>query len=110
MKRDIHSKFKFAASQSAKGQELIAKYNLTKEQYKTVVLIQPKGNILMKSTASLHILHQISFPYNYLYYLIVFPEILRDLVYNFISKYRYSLFGKNDSCRLPSEEEKLRFL
>ncbi|MBL8809723.1 MAG: DUF393 domain-containing protein [Planctomycetaceae bacterium] len=41
-------------------------------------------------------------------WLIPFP--LRDLGYRFIAKIRYRLFGKHESCRIPTADERSRFL
>ena len=38
------------------------------------------------------------------------PTFLADLVYDFIAANRYSLFGKKDVCRLPTPEERQKFL
>jgi predicted DCC family thiol-disulfide oxidoreductase YuxK len=38
------------------------------------------------------------------------PKSLRDVVYNLVARYRYRLFGQKSSCRIPSPEERLRFL
>ena len=41
-------------------------------------------------------------------YLVPWP--VRDLVYDVCARYRYRLFGKYDSCRLPSPATRARFL
>ncbi|MDA0296862.1 MAG: DCC1-like thiol-disulfide oxidoreductase family protein [Planctomycetota bacterium] len=38
------------------------------------------------------------------------PRSLRNIVYRFIAKRRYGWFGTADACRLPSEDDKARFL
>ena len=38
------------------------------------------------------------------------PATVRDPVYDFISRVRYHLFGKREACRLPTPEERSRFL
>jgi predicted DCC family thiol-disulfide oxidoreductase YuxK len=38
-----------------------------------------------------------------------FPKKVTDAVYDLVVKYRYSFFGKAESCRLPTEKEKQRF-
>ena len=38
------------------------------------------------------------------------PGPLRDLGYRFISKARYAIWGKKESCRMPTAEERGRFL
>jgi len=38
------------------------------------------------------------------------PKNIRDFLYRLVAKYRYRIFGKYESCRIPDEEEKDRFL
>lgn len=38
------------------------------------------------------------------------PLPLRDLGYRVVASNRYRLFGKKETCRLPTEEERARFL
>ena len=38
------------------------------------------------------------------------PRFIRDAVYDWIARNRYGWFGKRDSCRLPSPEERAVFL
>ena len=40
----------------------------------------------------------------------IFPRVLRDSVYRSISKNRYRLFGKYDSCLLPNATFQDRFI
>lgn len=40
----------------------------------------------------------------------VFPAFLRDFIYDWIAKRRYSFFGKKETCRLPTAAEKEFFL
>jgi predicted DCC family thiol-disulfide oxidoreductase YuxK len=37
------------------------------------------------------------------------PKLARDRIYDFIATNRYRWFGKKDSCRLPTPEERTRF-
>ena len=38
------------------------------------------------------------------------PSFLADLVYRLIAKLRYKVWGKLDSCRIPTPDERARFL
>ena len=38
------------------------------------------------------------------------PAPLRDLGYRLIAKFRYAIWGKKESCRMPTPEERGRFL
>ena len=40
----------------------------------------------------------------------IVPPFLRDAVYRLIAKTRYSLFGRQSTCRVPTAEERPRFL
>ena len=41
---------------------------------------------------------------------LIIPRIISDYLYDLISKNRYSIMGKRDSCRIPSIEEDEYFL
>ena len=38
------------------------------------------------------------------------PRFLRTPVYQLIARNRYRIFGRRDACRVPTEEERARFL
>ncbi|MBC2607416.1 DCC1-like thiol-disulfide oxidoreductase family protein [Pelagicoccus albus] len=44
------------------------------------------------------------------YPLKVIPAEWRDVAYDWFAKRRYRFFGKMDSCRMPTPEERARFL
>jgi len=66
--------------------------------------------IYMESDATLRILERLGGTWSFLAYFRIIPKNIRDFVYRIVAKYRYSIFGKYDSCRIPGEEEKDRFL
>lgn len=41
---------------------------------------------------------------------LIIPRPVRDAIYNWIGRNRYRWFGKRDSCRLPTPEERTMFL
>ena len=107
--RDKDDIFKFAALQSEAGQKLLNKFNMKTEDFDTFILID--GEICFtKSTAALKIARKLNFPVKILYYFIFIPKFLRDLIYSLIAKNRYRFFGKRDVCRIPSYEERKKFL
>ncbi len=64
-----------------------------------------------KSEAVLHVLSSLSPSWNIIAKtLSLVPLALRDRVYGIVARSRYSLFGKRDVCRLPTPEERSRFL
>jgi len=38
------------------------------------------------------------------------PKVIRDTVYCFVAKNRYKWFGRKETCRLPTQDERARFL
>ena len=75
----------------------------------SIVYIDELG-IYMESDATLRILERLGGMWSILAYFRFIPKNIRDLIYRIVAKYRYRLFGKYDSCRIPGEEEKARFL
>ena len=75
----------------------------------TIVLVEGAHGCT-HSTAGLRIVRHLRAPWNWLSALIVLPRPLRDLVYRFIARNRYSWFGRSETCRVPTPELRKRFL
>jgi len=108
-KRDKNDLFKFTALQSYRAKEFIDQINYDILSPDTFILIFD-GKFYKKSTAALKVCKELSGLIKILYLFIILPEFFRDFVYDLIAKNRYKLFGKRDSCRIPTEEEKSKFL
>ena len=108
IKFDKNYIFKFAASQSNAGKNIILQYSLADEG-QSVILIKD-GIIFYKSDAIIEIAKQINGWPRIFKYACLFPKFLRDGVYNIIAKNRYFLFGKKEKCMVPTEEDRNRFL
>jgi predicted DCC family thiol-disulfide oxidoreductase YuxK len=109
MDRDKDNIFKFAALQSESGQKLLQKFKLNSSEFDTFILVDD-DKYFTKSTAALMISKKLSSIIRLLYPLIILPELIRDFIYELIAKNRYKFFGKRDICRIPNENEKLKFL
>ena len=115
LERDKKDIYRFAAIQSVSGQAILNVIELRDTIiYKvklpqTLVLIDGK-NIYTKSTAALKVIKNLSGPIKLIYPFILLPKFLRDFFYNAIARFRYKLFGKRDTCRVPTKEEKKKFL
>ena len=53
---------------------------------------------------------RLGLPWNLLYVFKIIPKGIRYWFYDGIALNRYCLFGKYDTCMLPSEENEHRFL
>ena len=107
--RDKKDLFRFAALQSEKAKELTNEFNFDNSKQDTFILIDGE-NIYTKSTAAFKICKQLSGPIKFLFPFIIFPKYFRDFIYDLIAKNRYKFFGKRKSCRVPTMEDKLKFL
>ena len=63
-----------------------------------------------QSDAFLHICRRLGGIWSIFSLLKIIPRPIRNAIYRIIARNRYQLFGRNSTCRLPSEGEKSRFL
>ncbi|MCA8988289.1 MAG: DUF393 domain-containing protein [Planctomycetaceae bacterium] len=108
MKRDRQGHFLFSPLQG----EFAADHTTAedREQLKTVVLVLG-DRTYRRSAAVVRVLWQMGFPWSLCGTMLwLIPQPLRDLGYKMVSRSRYRLFGKKESCRLPTREERARFL
>jgi len=101
--------FRFAALQSERGKALASRFNINTLNLETFVLIVG-DKFYIKSTAALMVCKELNSLLKILYPFIILPALFRDFVYDVIAKNRYKLFGIKESCRIPVEEEKEKFL
>jgi predicted DCC family thiol-disulfide oxidoreductase YuxK len=107
--RDKQDRFRFAALQSLAAKPYISKYGLDPQRIDSVVLIE-NGTAYYRSDAALRCLKNMGGVWVLLYFLVIVPAFIRDPVYNWIAKNRYKWFGKKETCRLPEEPWKNKFL
>ena len=104
MKRDVDEHFLFAPLQGETAKEKALDSSL-----KTVILWN-QGELLKKSDAALMVLQQLGGIWWFARVFWIVPGFLRDLAYDLVAANRYRLFGKRETCRLPTPQEKARFL
>ena len=107
--RDRTAVFRFAALQSTAGQAALIRYGLSADYRDSMVLIVGE-RWYRYSSASLEILRWLGLPWALLWPLVLVPPPLRDLVYDFVASRRYRWFGKLEACRVPTAEERARFI
>ena len=106
--RDDKAKFMFASLQSDFGQQLLEKHNLNKTDFDSFILME-NNIIYKKSTAALRMFSGLGGLWKLSYGLFIFPEFIRNFVYDFVAKNRYRFFGKKDACMIPTPALKARF-
>lgn len=108
LKRDAHKHFKFASLQSEIGQDLLENFNVPLG-IDSLLLIENR-RYYTKSSAAFQVCRHLTGLWKLLYIGILIPKPIRDVVYNYIAKNRYTWFGKKQSCTLPTKEERKQFL
>lgn len=63
-----------------------------------------------QSDASLQVYRRLGGFWAVLGWLRFVPRLLRNPVYRMIARNRYRVFGKRETCRVPTPEERDRFL
>lgn len=107
--RDRNNVFKFAALQSEAGKNLLDQFSLNEKEFDSVVLIS--GNkCFVKSDAALNIVKEFPGLWKILYIFRIIPLTIRNKLYDIIAINRYRLFGRKDTCRIPSPELREKFL
>ena len=104
IKLDTHKIFQYTSLQG----EFIKTLNI--EPDIDSIIFYEDDMIYYKSTAILKILRSLGGGWIFVNIFYLIPTFLRDIIYDVIAKYRYAIFGKMESCRMPKEEEKNLFL
>lgn len=103
---DTKRRLKFASIQGETAKEYLF------EDKETVTFYKSTGERYERSDAVLEILALI-LPFMSCFFIfikLILPKKIRDFFYNLIAKNRYHFFGKKETCRMPTEEEKSYFL
>ncbi|MCF6199998.1 MAG: thiol-disulfide oxidoreductase DCC family protein [Hyphomicrobiaceae bacterium] len=107
--RDPREIFLFSPVQSAFAQELLARHGLQGIGNDSFVLVKD-SQCYLRSDAALQISREMSGVWPWLYGLRFVPKPLRDFVYNLVARHRYRLFGRKQSCMVPTPALKRRFI
>jgi predicted DCC family thiol-disulfide oxidoreductase YuxK len=109
IRNDKKKIFRFAPLQSGAGQKLLEQYGLAGKNFDSFVLIKD-GVAYQKSTAGLIAWSHLPWYMQYMKIFWLVPKFLRDKVYDFIAANRYKWFGKKETCMIPTDDVKSRFL
>jgi predicted DCC family thiol-disulfide oxidoreductase YuxK len=107
--RDKENRFLFGSLQSSGVKELLSRLNYTGNKLSTVLLVE-NNRVYSESTAVLRIARKMNGLWPFLYVFIIVPPFLRNFLYNLVAKNRYRIFGKRDSCMMPTAELKAKFI
>ncbi|MCR8632282.1 thiol-disulfide oxidoreductase DCC family protein [Paenibacillus radicis (ex Xue et al. 2023)] len=109
IRQDKADVFRFSPIQSDYAQSLLDSTRSADTAPDSVILVE-KGVVYTRSSAVLHIFKRLGRYWALFYLFTAVPRPLRDAVYRWIAKRRYKLFGKYDSCMMPTENVKRKFI
>lgn len=109
IERDAEGYFKFAPLQSEAGERLTIEHGIDTSDTDSIILVEDE-RVCTYSTAALRIAKRLDGIWSWFYVLIVIPKPVRDVFYKLFARYRYRLFGKRDTCMMPTADVRARFL
>jgi predicted DCC family thiol-disulfide oxidoreductase YuxK len=101
--------FKFAAIQSELGQQLYHQHGLDPIDIQTLMFVDG-DRVLTKSNAVLEVLSRLDGAWQLLGAFRAMPEPLRDWAYTEFARQRFVLFGRRETCLVPTPEMQERFI
>lgn len=108
-KLDKNKRLLFCALQAEQAKKDLGP-DLTKSLHTVVLRDQKTNKIFLKSTAVLRALAIACPVFNLSLIFLVLPSSLRDLIYDFVAKHRYKLFGKKELCAVDPNLDRSRFI
>ena len=106
--RDHAAQFRFLAIQSDGGQTLAARLGINPKDPETNAVVLD-GVAYTKSDAALMVLERLP-RWRWVSGARLCPKPIRDFVYDRIATNRYRIFGKLDTCMVPTPDVRLRFV
>jgi predicted DCC family thiol-disulfide oxidoreductase YuxK len=105
--RDPAGLFLFTAAQSPLGQALYSHYSLDKTDFSTNLVIVD-GILHTKMDAFATVMRSLGLPWSLLAGVNALPGQLANGAYDLIAKNRYRIFGRYETCLVPSRELRAR--
>jgi len=108
LRADKRDTFRFAPLQGETARRVLADLPPDPERW-SMVYLDERG-LHDQSDASLEVYRRLGGAWRLLAAARLIPRRLRDPLYRVIARNRYRWFGRRDSCRVPTEQERRRFL
>lgn len=106
-KKDV---FRFVALQSDLGQEIIKYIGIDIKTTDSIVLYQPGIAYYYKSKAVFEISKELGGLFYFVNLFSILPDSFTNSIYDFVAKNRYKWYGRKESCMIPTDALKLKFL
>jgi len=109
IRHDPHGRFRFTSAQGPLGQALYRDLDLDPLKLETILLVVD-GMAYGKSAGLIQIATRLGGAWRAAAIFKLLPASLGDWVYDRIARNRYALFGRRDTCWVPSPDVSARFL
>ncbi|MEK9502758.1 thiol-disulfide oxidoreductase DCC family protein [Gaopeijia maritima] len=106
---DRRGEIRFAALQGDSGQAVVAEHSELRG-VDSLILLDESGRVRVRSDAALAVATAMGGVWRLFAVFRVVPRPLRDALYDAFARNRYRWFGRREACRVPSAEERERFL
>lgn len=115
LRRDRDGVFRFASLQSEFAARVLRRHGASPDALDTFYVVANYGGddeyLLSRSDAAVYTLKKLGGMWNVLgLFMDVLPRRLRDGAYGIVARNRYRIFGRFDTCPLPSANVRARFL
>jgi predicted DCC family thiol-disulfide oxidoreductase YuxK len=119
LRRDRNDRLRFVPSESSKVSELLARHGMAATDLasgpNTIVVVREPGGtkerVFTRSDAAGEMLRELPQPWRAAGAVFGWiPRTVRDLGYRLVARWRYRIWGRLESCPLPTPGERARFL
>lgn len=114
LRHDRRRRYRFAAMQGEAGRALLARHGLDPDDPVSFLLLEydqdPAPRVSTDTTAIRRVLAGLGGAWRVAHLAALLPAFVRDPLYRLLARNRYRLFGRHDACRVPTPEERERFL
>ena len=110
IEHDTKDMFRFVALQSELGQEILKHIGINPINIDSVILYESGIAYYYKSSAAIEIAKSLGGFWHFGTVFKIIPAGIRNQLYDYIAKSRYKWYGKKETCWIPTEELKSKFL
>lgn len=109
-RRDRDKQFRFAAMQSERGRQLMLQHGMNPEDPMSLLLLEGE-RAYTDTEAIIRVLRSLGGAWKMRSFAIrIVPRFVRDPLYRRVARHRYQIFGKRETCFIPTTEVADRFL
>jgi predicted DCC family thiol-disulfide oxidoreductase YuxK len=114
LRHDKKDSFRFAPQQGEAARQILERHALDTAAIETIYVIEnhnsPQEQIYTKSDAALHIAGGLGGIWTLALAAHLLPRSFRDACYDLVARNRYRIFGRRTECRIPTAEDRHKFL